>query len=52
MAQTNLCWGMNLAKERKSQKGNWKKEMKQKLTEITQDLKLPFNTFFILCVCP
>lgn len=39
---------MNLAKQRKSQKDNWKREMKQKLTEITQDGKMPFNTFFIL----
>lgn len=43
---------MNLAKERKSQKGDWKREMKQKLTEITQDLKMPFNTFFILWAHP
>lgn len=35
MAQTNLGQSMNLvSKERKSQKGNWKREMKQKLTEI------------------
>ena len=52
MARPNIGYGMDLAKEIKSQKGNSKREMKQKLTEIIQDLKMPFVTFFILWVCP